>query len=134
MDVFQSLLLLEIIGLLIALYLVYKRKKHETPACVVGEECKEVLESEYKNLFGVHNDSLGVVFYVFLIVLVIILRYDIGPVDLLLRVLKLAVAGAAIAAIIFTFIQWKVLKKWCFWCIISNINTWIIAYIVFNAI
>ena len=134
MSPFILLLILDLIGLSIAIYLVWKRKRDESPVCIIGEECHAVLGSKYNKIFGIHNDVLGVFFYLGMFGMVTLLKYDIGPVILLLQGLKLMVGGGAVMAAIFMFLQWKVIKKWCFWCITSNINTWIIAYIVFNAI
>lgn len=134
MTTYYLLLILELVGLLIAVYLFWERKRKKSPVCIIGQDCDRVLGSEYSTLFGIHNDVMGMLFYLGMLTLVILLRFELGPVDLLLTALKVMAGGGAVMAIVLMFIQWKVLKKWCFWCIISNVNTWIIAYIVFNAI
>ena len=134
MSYFFTLLLLTHFGLVIAAYLIWTREHNIKPACVIGKDCQKVLQSKYNKLFFINNDLAGAFFYITMIGLIILLRYDIGPVDLMLSALKLLAAIGAITSGAFLVIQWKVLKAWCFWCTVSNINTWIIAYIIFGTI
>lgn len=134
MSPFILLLSLAILGAAIAAYLIWKRKKKEHPVCIIGEDCNVVLESKYNKLFVVHNDVMGLLYYFAMIAIVIMLRYDIeilSP-DLLYFGLKAFAAVGAMMGVLLMFLQWKVLKSWCFWCIISNLNTWIIALVVFG--
>jgi len=131
MSIYSILLALEVIGLLIAGYLVHKRKKNEHVVCLIGEDCQAVLESKYNTVFGVvHNDVMGLLYYIVMIILLNFLKFEVGPAEWwLIAVQALAIIGG-IMAVMFMFIQWRVLKAWCFWCILSNIDTWIIALII----
>ena len=132
MSTFITLLVFSIIGLAIALYLAYKRVTKEKPYCLIGEDCTAVLSSKYSNILGVHNDVAGAGFYVALLLILFMLRADVGPTDLLILAMKL-MSGAGIGmGLILLFVQWKVIRAWCFWCIVSDLNTWLVAYIIFT--
>jgi uncharacterized membrane protein len=134
MSTFYLLLIPELLGLGIALYLVWSRKRNEKPVCVIGGKCNVVLESKYNKLFGLHNDVGGALYYLATLAFTVLLRYDIGPPDLLLAGLKTAAIVGAMMAAVLMVIQWKVLKAWCFWCVTSNINTGILALIILTVI
>jgi len=132
MSIFITLLVFSILGLAIAAYLVWKRVTRENPLCLIGEDCTAVLRSKYSNIFGIHNDVAGVAFYVALLLIIFALRLDIGPTDLLILAMKLMSGAGVGMGLILLFVQWKVIRAWCFWCIVSDLNTWLIAYIIFT--
>ncbi len=133
MKTYALILALEVAGALIALYLINKRKKSEKVVCVIGGKCGTVLESKYNRLFGVvHNDIMGLLYYLAMIASLNLIMYEVGPMEILLPAIKAMAALGAGMGVLFMFIQWRVLKAWCFWCILSNINTWIIAALIFN--
>lgn len=133
MTKFAILLALLIIGGLVALYLIWSRRKNGGPVCIIGKECHVVLESKYNRIFGiVHNDVMGLLYYLTMIALLNFLQFGIGQADEVLMAMRVIAGSGALMALIFTFIQWRVIKAWCFWCMVSNINSWIIAAIVFK--
>lgn len=100
----------------------------------MGDSCHVVLESRYNHLLGVHNDLAGLMFYFGVLLILLALRFNVGPVDFILMTLEFMTAFAALMSVVFTLIQWRILKAWCFWCTISNINTLVIALAVFQLI
>lgn len=127
---YAILLGLEVLGALIALYLIVKRKKEKQPFCVIGKKCNTVLESKYNSIFWIHNDVMGLLYYLAMIGLLLLLAYGIGPLDWWILAQKAFALIGAFMGVILMYIQWQELKAWCFWCIVSNVNTWIIAAII----
>ena len=131
MSIYYLLLLLEIFGLSIAAYLISERLRHEAPYCVIGEDCNQVLKSEYNRIFGVNNDLMGALYYCGMIGLSVLLHFDLGPATWWLPILKLMALTGVAMSLFLLYLQWKVIESWCFWCISSNANTLLIALIVF---
>ncbi len=130
MSLYPLLLVLCLFGSCVTVYLIWSRKKNEHPVCLIGKKCHVVLESKYNHLFGFQNDVMGLFFYISMLVLATLLHFDFGPSDLIFSVMKLSVFAASVVAGVFLYLQWKVLKAWCFWCIVSNTNTWLMAFII----
>jgi len=122
---------LAVIGIGVMAYLITKRIAHERPVCIVGEECHKVLESKYNKIFVIYNDVIGLFFYVGIAALVSFLLIGFGPSKLWEIVLKISVAGAAVFSLFLTYLQWRVIKAWCFWCVISAIISFLMAAVVF---
>ena len=112
--------LLAIIGISETSYLIAKRHKKQEPVCVIGGSCSIVLGSKYNKTLGIHNDILGLLFYIG--ILGSFLTYP--PL-----LIPLVIIGA-ISSIYFTYLQFFKIKSWCFWCMMSAINTWLFAGIV----
>lgn len=109
--------LLALAGFLIAAYITYTLRHHGQLACPLGPNCNEVLEGKYGALLGIKNATLGL-FYYAIVFLVAAFHVPLSP------VLALVVTGAAAAmAIVLLSIQAIVLRKWCDFCVGSNIIT-----------
>ena len=131
MNIFTGIFLLGVIGLGESLYLVTTRLRHEKPVCIAGESCHIVLRSKYSRLFGfAHNDILGVLFYICTLILSILILTATGPVSLWINGLSIAVLLGAVMSVILTFIQWRILKNWCFWCLLSAATNWLMAILL----
>lgn len=107
------------IGISETVYLVRKRITASAPVCPLGESCSIVLKSKYNHLFGVPNDVLGLAFYVLVAVLFALLVLGVGPLLWWSWIIRLALAGAFLMSLLFIFIQWRIIKAWCFWCLMS---------------
>lgn len=121
------------IGISEASYLVSKRKADEAPVCPIGEGCETVLKSQYNRVLGIHNDILGLAFYITAAILagaLVIYEPDYNLHSMLLGALSLALLGATIMSSIFFYLQWRVLRAWCFWCLMSALTIVIMDIIV----
>ncbi len=119
------------IGISETVYLIQERVLQRGPICLVGSTCKEVLESSYNRVIGIHNDVLGLVFYVGVAVLTALLVIGIQvPFVELDSVVKFMIAVGVVMSGIFTYIQWRIIQKWCFWCLMSAFTTGLMAIIV----
>lgn len=129
------LFILAAIGLSETIYLIRKRLSAEKPVCLIGGSCSLVLESKYNKLFGVHNDILGLLFYIMALFVSGFLMLGVGSFEFLDFVLKLSVALGSLLSLLFTYLQWKVIKAWCFWCLMSAMTVWLMgAVLVFGFI
>lgn len=118
------------IGISETSYLISKRNAKERPICVIGERCNEVLSSKYSAIFGVPNDVLGLLFYISLTLVTAFLVIGLRPMELWDIIGKLLIAGGVAMSLGLLFLQWKVIRAWCFWCVMSAITTFLMAAIV----
>ena len=119
MTAFALLFTLAAIGIAETAYLIRERKAGERPVCPIGGGCHVVLESKYNKIFGIHNDILGFLFYVLMCVLTGLVVVGVAPVMAWITIAVMAVTGAAIMSLWFVYLQWRVIKAWCFWCLMS---------------
>jgi len=119
---FALLFTLTAIGISETSYLIRKRKASEKPICPIGGGCSVVLSSKYNSMFGVHNDVMGRLFYIFIAFMTAFLVIGVEPIQWWYNISALAIAGAAVMSLILTYLQWRVLKSWCFWCVMSALT------------
>jgi uncharacterized membrane protein len=124
MNIDIIILILALVGLGETLYLNYERVNNKRPpVCIIGSDCKEVWASKYSKTFGVSNEILGIVFYSTISVIETAILAGVGSKELYLGQIILILSGT-IMSIYFIFLQWKIIKKWCFWCTISAFIVW----------
>ncbi|HEX6976747.1 MAG TPA: vitamin K epoxide reductase family protein [Patescibacteria group bacterium] len=121
---------LSAIGISETVYLIKKRKAEEIPVCFIGSGCHDVLESKYNKILGVHNDILGLIFYIFVCTLSALILIEAFPISILKTVDVLIIISGAVMSIYFTFLQAFVIKKWCFWCLMSALTVFVMTIIV----
>lgn len=121
---------LSAIGISETVYLIKKRKIGEKPFCVLGESCHVVLESRYNRLLYIHNDVLGLVFYIAILLVTALLVIGTGQKQTLDFLARFLIFGGVVVSGVLLYIQWKIIKKWCFWCIGSAITIFLMSVIV----
>ncbi len=121
---------LSAIGISETVYLIRKRKAEEVPVCFIGSGCHEVLTSKYNKILGIHNDVLGLIFYIFVCFMSALILIDIFPLEILKAIDMLAIVTGAIMSIYFTSLQAFVIKQWCFWCLMSALTVFTMTIIV----
>ena len=127
----QALLFtLAAIGISETAYLIRVRKKEQRPVCPIGEDCHSVLESNYRKLFLVPNDILGFFFYLLAAIITSFLVIGVQPTSLWLIILKVMVSAASIFSVFLSYLQWKVIKVWCSWCLLSAFTIWLMGIIL----
>lgn len=130
MNIFAILFTLDAIGISIATYLIRKRRASEQPVCIIGQDCSVVLKSKYNRVFGVHNDIAGWSFYLISGCITALLFLGVGNRELLVSSFALLLAVASLMSLIFTYLQWRVIKAWCFWCVTSACIVWLMTLIL----
>ncbi|MBI5787081.1 MAG: vitamin K epoxide reductase family protein [Candidatus Niyogibacteria bacterium] len=120
------------LGLSETAYLIRKRRAMEAPVCPIGEDCHAVLSSKYSRLFFVHNEIAGFVFYAAVSVFAALLVIGIGPARTIILILSILVFSGSAASLFFLYLQWKVIKAWCFWCVMSALTIFAMAVIILS--
>lgn len=118
------------IGIAEAVYLIRKRIAQERPVCVIGQKCHQVLESKYNNIFGIPNEFFGLLFYVIISFIIAFLVIGIEPLTWWERLAKILILGGVLMSLYFTYLQWQVIKVWCFWCVLSALTVLVMGIIV----
>lgn len=118
------------LGVSETVYLIRKRIAAQAPVCLLGEDCTLVLTSTYRKIFGVSNDILGFVFYVFISLLSAFLVIGVQPMSLWQTLFQIAVGVGSLISLFLTYLQWRVIKAWCFWCVMSACTIWLMGVII----
>lgn len=112
------------IGISETAYLVRTRIGGEHLVCPIGGGCEAVLHSKYNRTFFVPNDIAGLLLYIAMAKIAALLVIGVEPTRLWMILLQALVGVASFASLVFTYLQWKVIKAWCFWCVMSAVTIW----------
>ncbi|OGZ73401.1 MAG: hypothetical protein A2908_02405 [Candidatus Staskawiczbacteria bacterium RIFCSPLOWO2_01_FULL_38_12b] len=130
MTSFALLFTLASIGVSETVYLIRQRIASELPICPVGDGCKTVLSSKYSKIFLVPNDILGLLSYIIIAFIAAFLVIEVPPMLLWVLFIKILIGVASIVSLIFTYLQWRVIHAWCFWCLMSAFTIWLMGIII----
>lgn len=130
MTSFALLFTLAAIGISETSYLIRKRIAAERPVCLIGENCAAVLGSRWNKLFIIPNDILGLLFYIAVSIIAGLLVIGVEPLYLWELILNASVFFGSILSVYLFYLQWKVIKEWCFWCVMSAITIWLMGVIL----
>ena len=130
MTSFALVFTLSAIGISEAVYLIRKRIASEKPVCPIGGGCETVLTSGYSKLFIIPNDILGLLAYVGICFTAAFLVIGIQPVFIWNFFLNILVAIASLMSLFLTYLQWRVIRAWCFWCLMSAFTIWLMGGIL----
>ncbi|MBI2624852.1 MAG: hypothetical protein HYW70_00735 [Candidatus Nealsonbacteria bacterium] len=115
------------IGISESVYLIRTRMAGQRPVCVIGKDCHKVLESEYRKIFGIDNDTLALIFYIIVSLTTAILVLEAGPVVFIQRLAKILILTGAGFSVLTIFVQWRLIKAWCFWCLMASATVFLMA-------
>lgn len=130
MTAFALLFTLAAIGLAETSYLIRKRRPGQHAACIIGHGCSNVLEGKYNKTLGIHNDVLGFVFYASMMLVTGLYVVDMTSIEYFALAVNAMLLGAAIMTMRFLYLQWRVIKVWCFWCLMSSVTIGLMILIV----
>lgn len=119
-----TLIVLGILGAIDAAYLVWKNRKKQPLVCPIGDDCNVVLNSKWNKTFFIRNDILGLLFYIGIIVGAILLYFDMGGI-----IETLLLVGSGVGVLfsgLLVFVQAKIIKNYCFYCLVSAFLTLLI--------
>lgn len=112
-----SLIVLAFLGLIDSAYLYWHHLRKKPLACPIdNHDCNAVVESKWGKLFGFKNEVLGIFYYVFVIVLAFLLFYGTEKLIYFLTIISL---GALAFSFYLFYVQAKILRNYCFYCLIS---------------
>jgi len=112
------ILTLSVIGMVDSIYLTYEHFKAKNQViCIIFDGCDAVLNSSYSEIFGIPLALLGLLFYLFNIILTLaFLKNIIKPFNIFV---VLATFIAFIFSLYLTYLQLMVIKSFCFFCLLS---------------
>ncbi|PIR58956.1 MAG: hypothetical protein COU69_02770 [Candidatus Pacebacteria bacterium CG10_big_fil_rev_8_21_14_0_10_56_10] len=117
------LVILSTIGLVnaLALYWQYRlfRQTNRPMFCLIGEDCSRVVGSRYGATFGIKNDLLGAVYYAAVIGLAGAAQVFPELTPTVGRLMVVTIVPAAALSLYLFYIQARVLRSWCSWCLIG---------------
>ena len=130
MTSFALLFTLSSIGISEAIYLVRKRIASEKPICPIGEGCEKVLTSKYNKILLIPNDILGLLAYIVISIIAAFLVIGIAPMSFWNLLIKILIGVASLMSFMFTYLHWRVIRAWCFWCLMSAFTIWLMGIIM----
>lgn len=116
------LIVLSIFGLIDFSYIWWKHSKNEPLVCSLHKNCDKVLQSKWAKMFGVRNEVLGFLFYLFIFVFGVSFLFGYG-VDLVKSLLLWFSGAAVLVSVYFYYVQMKIIKEYCFYCLFSSLIT-----------
>ena len=119
-----SIFISAVLGFFVARY-IWKQKQVKKPLmCPRRMNCHDVVNSSYSKFFGVSVESLGMLYYAFVVCLHVVgLVYFSDMLGLIMFVSSL---GAFLFSIYLFFVQLLVIRDWCAWCLVSYLLTFTI--------
>lgn len=124
-----ALPILSILGLLNALFLhwQYLRMKRTgtNMYCFLGEDCSKVVGSEYGSHFGVKNEIIGITYYIGIGIYSWMAFYIRLP-QFATAFIFIAGFGATLFSFYLLYLQARVLKTFCSWCLIAILINFLI--------
>ena len=113
------IILLELSGIGITTYIISKGFVKKSPVCFISYSCDTVLQSKYSSFLGVRIVVIGFIYYLSMLVLFLLKFQFIEYEEILATLFSTLVTLAAIVSVILTYIQTRVLKSLCSWCLLS---------------
>lgn len=123
MQFVTTFILLSLAGLVNALYLAWKHYAKKPLVCPIGDDCAEVVETRWAKIFGVRNDVLGTLFFAGLLVVGIGLAVYPQFTNVIIQLLVIATGLGVLFSIFLMYVQKFIIKKYCFYCVVSALIT-----------
>ena len=110
--------ILAIAGLIVTSILIYHRKKQKALVCPIGQHCNEVLKSKYNSIFYFNNDAMGLLYYLLILAEAVYLFFISSDFLVYMQI----ISGLTVIFSLFLFyLQIRVIRNYCFYCILSVI-------------
>jgi len=113
----STLIVLGILGVVDTSYLIWKSRKKQPVVCPIGEKCNVVLNSKWNKIFFIRNDVLGLLFYISVIIGAFLLFFDMN--GIIKTLLTFGSGLGVLLSVFLVFVQTRILKNYCFYCLIS---------------
>lgn len=132
---FLLFLLAAFTGLLDAGYLTIEHYRGEAITCGVLKGCQEVTTSQYSTIAGLPVSLLGMFYYLFILLLIVILRevWDILPPSGWKRPLLLVIPLITTLGFLFSFyllyLMFFVIKAVCIYCLVSALSSTVLFFL-----
>lgn len=117
-----SFILLSLLGIFNSGYLVYSHYKKKHLVCPTNGNCNAVTESKWSSIFLIRNDILGIFFYLAMLISIFLFLKNPS-----IKIFIQVISGLGVLFSLFLiYIQAYVIKKYCFYCLISSLLTLLI--------
>lgn len=117
-----TLLLLAFLGIVDSGYIAWKHSRKEPLACPVGENsCNIVTKSKWSEIFGIRNEVLGIIYYLVIGILGLTILFNQSYQSLAINILLFCSSIGLLFSLFFVYVQAGIIKKYCFYCLISAI-------------
>jgi len=131
------ILILSILGFINAYYLHYQYKQYTNSGkemyCLIGGKCTDVISSKYGTTLGVKNEIIGISYYTFLGIYLLVSLFIPEVGNNISLLVKVAATVATIFSLYLLTVQTMILKKLCSWCLIAiSINLLIFYFLNFH--
>ena len=121
------IVVMALIGLAVASYISYKKKRGEKMLCLLNSDCEVVVKSSYSKFLGLPVERLGITYYT--VVAASYLVFAFLP-QLSRNFFSVILLWATVLAFLFsiylTYIQMAKLRQWCTWCLTSALISTVI--------
>jgi uncharacterized membrane protein len=112
------LIVLAFLGVINAGYLSWKAVQKKPLVCPINQgSCNSVVESNWNKIFFVKNEFLGLVFYLAVMFWALVLFFK--HIELIKLFLLVGTGLSVLFSAFLVYIQIKVIKEYCFYCMIS---------------
>ena len=118
-----AIFFLAAIGFCISFHIWRTKRANEKLVCIIGQDCDIVVHSKYAATFGIPNEILGMLYYLFIMAVYGTLFYNpaffaVFVSAQILSYALIAITGfSALFSAYLTYIQIFVLKELCEWCL-----------------
>lgn len=119
MTFIATFIVLAIGGIIDAGYLYYEHVHKNPLVCPLDQDCNVVIESRWATTLGLRNETLGLVYYILLFIGILLSLFLLEQRSILLLLLLIATAGGLVYSVFLTWLQVRVIKNFCFYCLIS---------------
>ena len=125
MHFIASFIALSIGGIINSGYLVYKHQNgvKKPLVCPMDHDCSVVTESKWSKIFGVRNEILGFLFFIFVFLAMLSTFVFTEFTATIYLLLFIFTGGAVLFSGFLVLVQIYAIKDYCFYCIISAILT-----------
>ena len=108
-------------GLIDTGYLVYKHamKARQPLVCPLRMDCAKVTEGEFSKTFGIRNDYLGILYYLSALIGAFLGMKFPEMKKVIYTLLLLMTGGGLLFSGYLVYLQAKVIKEYCFYCLVS---------------
>ncbi len=119
--VINFLILISIIGLFDSLYLSYSKIFGQTVNCTILSGCHTVLQSYYANLLGIPLAYLGLIYYLFTLIIIILVKKNKN--QQWLKLLLLTALSGFLMSGYFVYLQFFEIMSICIYCMLSALTS-----------
>lgn len=110
-------------GIINSAWLAYQHYKKKPLICPFDHDCGVVTESRWSAVLGVRNEVLGILFYVFMFGAALAALVAPPLAKTISLPLMLAALGGAFYSAFLVYIQFFIIRDYCFYCLISALLT-----------